>query len=140
MNCEQSSLEGSRWSNVEVLLKSVIQKNQELEMKIQHMEAEIEAQRLENAEMKTRLQILENKQHADKIVKVQESMKPIKYEKTQPLNGYQNVAFDAALSTKLVKTHSNQPSVKKKKFETRKRDIVNNGIKRKSSFDGDFTD
>ena len=51
MNCEQSSLEGSRWSNVEVLLKSVIQKNQELEMKIQHMEAEIEAQRLENAEM-----------------------------------------------------------------------------------------
>ena len=59
MNCEQSSLEESRWSNVEVLLKSVIQKNQELEMKIQHMEAEIKAQKLENAEMKTRLQILE---------------------------------------------------------------------------------
>ena len=133
MNCEQSSLEESRWSNVEVLLKSVIQKNQELEMKIQHMEAEIKAQKLENAEMKTRLQILENKQHADKIVTVQESMKPIKYEKEQPSNGNQNGVFEAPLSTKLVKKHSNQPSAKTKKLPIRKRDTVTSSIKRKLS-------
>ena len=64
VNCETSSPEDARLDEIEAILKSVVRKNQELEIKMGHMEIELEAQKVLNSELKRRIVDLENKQQA----------------------------------------------------------------------------
>ena len=62
VNCKTSSTEDARLDEIEAILQSVVRKNQELEIKMGHMEIELEAQKKLNSELKRRIEDLENEQ------------------------------------------------------------------------------
>ena len=58
-----SAHDNDRLAKVEALLETVINKNQELEKRVEHLEIKLEEQKIVNGELLTRIFKLETKQH-----------------------------------------------------------------------------
>ena len=56
-------LDNDRLAKVEALLETVINKNQELEKRVEYLETKLEEQKTVNGELLTRVSIIETKQH-----------------------------------------------------------------------------
>ena len=109
VNCETMSTEDARLDKIEALLKSVVRKNQELEVKMEHMETELEAQKVLNSELTRRIENLENElqktdQDADSDSEENSS--------GEHINRQSSAAFNGTLASRMAKTKDSQISSK----------------------------
>ena len=129
VNCETSSTEDARLDKIEALLKSVVRKNQELEVKMEHMETELEGQKVLNSELTRRIENLENElQKTD-----QDADSDSEENSSGEHNRQSSAAFNGTLASRMAKIKDSQISSKaqSKVQVPRQAETVKNRLKRK---------